>query len=1468
MRLRHEQQHPETVQWSVTLDEIGWDQAGVSQDEPSQLVEMEQRLTFDLSSSTAASVAQDSVSFLLPLLDGDDDSMKNQHHPSSNTRTLVVALWEEEMEGGETSPLSSQDDTKPRKRRRLLNRQLVQVPRNRLWYERLRQQRESSSSTLELQATAPSSVKPYTVVEITAKSLCCEATKTTTPARHFSIVDLAFYLVSGLLNRWMEVGALALILWGLANHMQSTRCLQQETTGRHSSVFFEEGGVSHEQKLDDTSQDEDFEDDEEDLDNNLEHDQVSSQGEEGSEAFSDDLSERSSKEYEEEDDGEDSEAAANDVTECARWSEDTDDEQEQETKPSATQNRAAQPFFFMENTQLVNSWTARRRGADDDDSGLELPPPMERHVVRPVPTQGITFEDEIERFQRLDLSSPLGSRKSGASSTERRTQAPPALSLRLGSPYQALAWDRPMVFNSPVPVGRRMSFTLFPQAKTATVNAMQNPGAVHASTEEKRDDPKVSKAAESRMMNQSKVQLDHGQTEQSQDTQQITVPQVAQQSKVGTAHEDTIKKCDGNNEASDDLDHQNGTTPNCNNKAEESDEVNHQIGTTQKCDSKTEMTNDSDHQNGATKKSDSKTTTPDEGDNQNGANERGSSISVQDGPDKRGLHECQDEETSQDHSETGFSLGITRPVGDVGLDGLTEERPNNDSCNVAPTEVGEGKPDHVSATRQIEREKGSRSPRESAESLSCRASGRVLPITMEEADTDEDFQDSSSQEDKVNGQAPPILDGDPEPLEQRGPVDSSESEELTPTLEQQDENPENDCVRDHDTSTLIGPSRSLGQEDGSLPKEPTDLGHQASQEKSLIEKHQVDGPPKMRRLESSEYEDEKKEETEDPETAQACYKNTTVVLNAREYCPESDENVEAQLCKPKATGFGLHPGDDYPRSDFKRNSADVEAAELVFSFSKKAMADPDPIVLTDEQRQRPEGQDLGAKEFGNERTSEHSTEISTREISSPGNPITTTIDSSITEKEIDAQTEREESPIVAPGISKEHKIQEGNSSIKIERPIVKLATGEEASKASRGISEDQQIKQAKAAPSNNNELSEDQPIKEAKVSSNNNEKQVKTQATGEESATMSKSQENEPLTDAPSRKAEAQATKNATDLRVVSTGTVQPRRLRFDPVAAQTRQKRARPLEGGVLAAVATGDQTQSSEEDSSSFTAPSTIDVFQSPAPRMAPANQVSDEKSTPIQHDQSSISSMSKSSSSYCSTLSSGSYQSSGCQPSACVKNRETPKKPKEEPRPPTKNFAAEDPAHVIEGVPDAHQIPQKRRRQDDPLPDIAPSSSLVAVSQDFTAPCWEFSTEQVRVTNRKTPKARKATSSQEAEKPVGRTGKSAIPSSTKTGKQAAKQSSKKNGTNTAPSHSLKVASAAKPPSTTKDENGAFRLKTVNRGRRQGQISKEKPDGPAHAPKENQSATHTRKRPASTTHPAVKGKRPVGLTKKRRVV
>lgn len=71
----------------------------------------------------------------------------------------------------------------------------------------------------------------------------------------------------------------------------------------------------------------------------------------------------------------------------------------------------------VENTQiLLEAWKHQRRrnsrasASSNDDDELELPPTMERHIARPLPAKGITFEDEIERFNSLNLSSPLGSR--------------------------------------------------------------------------------------------------------------------------------------------------------------------------------------------------------------------------------------------------------------------------------------------------------------------------------------------------------------------------------------------------------------------------------------------------------------------------------------------------------------------------------------------------------------------------------------------------------------------------------------------------------------------------------------------------------------------------------------------------------------------------------------------------------------------------------------------------------------------------------------------------------------------------------------------------------------------------------------------------------------------------------------------------------------------------------------------------
>ncbi|KAL7560811.1 hypothetical protein ACA910_013247 [Epithemia clementina (nom. ined.)] len=420
------------------------------------LVEIEQGLFLDWSiDSQGTGMLQGScdVSFLLPLLEDN-----GKHLQTSSTRTLLVALWEQQ----------------PQKRKRLLVRRLAHVPRTTVSYERqqkhLSVQRDTSSSSNQ-------KLKPYTVVDLVATSKCCQSAssrqKATLPDfTDFPNIELtfwwAFLLMTATLSSFFAFAGF-IFLRSMRNTRGELELQQQMHLSRSTAYQREEEIYTRDDQAAvnavDTRDDQESENERGDGSNedqrgeDGDEDQRGEDGDEGDECFSNCSSTQpiESQVIEENEEQRRSQYSQEGVAPGnldfeLNWLGGDDDDRENSGS------------HVVENTQLLHAWSRQRNlrnSSSSSDDELALPPPMERHVVRPAPLQGITFEGEIERFNALNLSSPLSSRaptRSPGSSSGRRLAQQTTLHLPsiCGSP-QPLAWDRPMLFNSPVPTRRRSS---------------------------------------------------------------------------------------------------------------------------------------------------------------------------------------------------------------------------------------------------------------------------------------------------------------------------------------------------------------------------------------------------------------------------------------------------------------------------------------------------------------------------------------------------------------------------------------------------------------------------------------------------------------------------------------------------------------------------------------------------------------------------------------------------------------------------------------------------------------------------------------------------------------------------------------------------------------------------------------------------------------------------------------------------
>ena len=434
------------IQWIVYIDEVSLPYAPPPQESTDiqssiydvgsststvTLVEIQEMLSLEWSPSPETGTIQGyaDVSFLLPLLE------ENPEDPSPiHTRKLLVALWERHV---------SSSTTKIRKNH-LLARRLAQVPRTRIAFERQRSHQVTASK--DETSSRDQLVKPYTVAELVATSRCCSSVLSqSTPM--IKIDDHSFTMDKRLL--WCAVaittGLLTMLVFAMKVRHSPVHAETETRQGEDMQRLSSTTSCAH---LDDgrdaiTAQDEEDDDDDDESD---------SENEQHDDHIGHDQSENAEHEEESVDNSQGVAVPVNRQVDDDWCIDDEDDAENSGT-------------HVVENTQILHAWHQRRNRSNSGsstDEALELPPPMERHVVRPVPSRGITFEDEIERFNSLNLSSPLGSRttRSGGSSSRRQRSQRTRLHLptSCGSP-QPLVWDRPMLFNSPVPVKRRSSAT-------------------------------------------------------------------------------------------------------------------------------------------------------------------------------------------------------------------------------------------------------------------------------------------------------------------------------------------------------------------------------------------------------------------------------------------------------------------------------------------------------------------------------------------------------------------------------------------------------------------------------------------------------------------------------------------------------------------------------------------------------------------------------------------------------------------------------------------------------------------------------------------------------------------------------------------------------------------------------------------------------------------------------------------------
>ena len=433
-------QLPEDTHWIVSIDEVSLattarpppssfssspsdPQTSSSRDRTGssdRLLQMEEFLTLNWSVESSTIQGSTAVSFLLPLL---EDNENDPH--ASRTRTLLVAVWEQDQSSFPTG----------KKRKRLLTRRLVQVPRTLGLYQR--QLTHMSSHMYDGASTVSQPIKPYTILDLEATSRCCQSSSVLPILTPMENKNIGLYVPERVV--WISVAMTVLVTF----YFSFGRFFRGKPHG---------GDELHDHPLQGNSR----------------RDQAAKIPSNADDEWS-----------------VDDEVSSSHKSSIADQSQDSGEETEPPNTTDNPQNHLATRYRHMdyewlnaehdeyenttgthivENPHFVLAWSQRRyphnSGFSTDDE-VELPPPMARHVVRPIPSQGITFEAEIERFNSLDLSSPVGSRSAARSATSSGgRQRSQRTRLHLPMPHdspQPLVWDRPMLFNSPTPVKRRSS---------------------------------------------------------------------------------------------------------------------------------------------------------------------------------------------------------------------------------------------------------------------------------------------------------------------------------------------------------------------------------------------------------------------------------------------------------------------------------------------------------------------------------------------------------------------------------------------------------------------------------------------------------------------------------------------------------------------------------------------------------------------------------------------------------------------------------------------------------------------------------------------------------------------------------------------------------------------------------------------------------------------------------------------------
>ena len=469
----------------------------------SDVIHRQQRLSLEWTTKESTTtdsnvtIGETAVSFLFSML---PPAAEVTHHHSPNhrtisrprtTRTLVVALWEEEHPQREETPLNNHESSSSpawTPRRRLLTRQLAHIPRS--------------------VSDADQFVSPYTHVHLQATCRSCSSFNTNENKHHSSneqhqqnerpataVVQFFLVLFQDTIQSWSSIPLIRMVMNALPPWMAvllpsgvvivglillyQLLCytwMDDDDDDLESHYSFLEQEDEDDLLL--NAQDQDTEA------HVADHQSASSSSSHDStyEEPPEEEHESSSSSIFDENDYEEESRLPSPVKEAAAvpaaappnqdpddWWGDETDEHDQPAASTTMNHPQQQPRMVFENTGFVDSWAERRHSprshhdGHDSDSSLELPPPMERHVVRPSPEENITFESEIERFEQLNLSSPLSSRRSAASgpAVHPPTINPVSSPSRLfgsSSPaqrHQALAWDRPMLFQSPTPAARR-----------------------------------------------------------------------------------------------------------------------------------------------------------------------------------------------------------------------------------------------------------------------------------------------------------------------------------------------------------------------------------------------------------------------------------------------------------------------------------------------------------------------------------------------------------------------------------------------------------------------------------------------------------------------------------------------------------------------------------------------------------------------------------------------------------------------------------------------------------------------------------------------------------------------------------------------------------------------------------------------------------------------------------------------------